>query len=307
MHGTTPGLRSDPDPRLAELDRQRPEYRTWLRLLGETRSALDDPVWSRPFAQPGDDGVGAVRAPGEPLLNGRELSVDPEALCGLVGRLLEAAPAAVDPRGATSWGRRLSADTSMHLLLAALQHDFDGIAALAALAGVEPGTLKTVAVLAALPVLRSSGRLLEEQVPQSWTSGYCPICGSWPLLAELRSLDRTRRLRCGGCAGDWQFGMLCCPYCGEKDHERLGTLVLDEKLATFSVETCSSCHGYIKTITTLQAIPPFDLLLRDLETLELDLAAVDRGYARPGGAGFTPDLHLTARTPRSTRQLAGDD
>ena len=290
MHGTTPGFSAGADSRLAELERQRPEYRTWLRLLRETRRALDDPAWSGPFVQPVSDGAGAVPAPGEPLLHGRELSVDPETLRALVGRLLDIATAA-RPGGVMPPEHRPSADTSMHLLLAALQHDFDGIAALAALAGIDPGIFRTVSVLAAVPLLRSARSQLQEQVPP-WSHGYCPTCGSWPLLAELRSLDRTRRLRCGGCAGDWQFSLLCCPYCGESDHERLGTLVLDEKLTSFSVDTCSSCRGYVKSITTLQAIPPFDLLLRDLETLELDLAAADRGYTRPEGTGFTLDLRL---------------
>jgi len=299
MHGTTPGLSAGADSRLAELERQRPEYRTWLRLLAEIRRALHDATWNGLVTPPGDVGAGTVRARGEPLLHRRELSVDPEALRRLVVRLLEIA-AAPGAGGAAPRVHAPSADTSMHLLLAALQHDFDGLATLAALAGIDPGTARTVAVLAAVPLLHSAGRLLQEQVPSSWEHGYCPICGSWPLLAELRSLDRSRRMRCAGCAGDWPFRVLCCPYCGEKDHERLGTLVLDEKLATFSVDTCSSCHGYLKSITTLQPIAPFDLLLRDVETLELDLAAFERGYARPDGAGFRLDLRL-GTTDRSTR------
>jgi FdhE protein len=90
---------------------------------------------------------------------------------------------------------------------------------------------------------------------------------------------------------------LCCPYCGEKDHERLGALVLDGKPETLTVETCSRCLGYLKSVTTLQAIPPFELLLRDLETVELDVAALDRGYARPGGDGFPLDLGLAFGSP----------
>ena len=292
MRGTTSSLSAGDDRRLAELERQRPEYRTWLRLLAEVRRELDDPAWGALLAQPSSDGVGTARAPGEPLLNRRELWVDPEALRRLVGRLLETATAQ-GRGGATPRVHLPSADTSMHLLLAALQHDADGLSALAALAGIDPGTFRTVAVLAAVPVLRSARGQLQEQVPP-WSHGYCPICGSWPLLAELRSLDRSRRLRCGGCAAEWPFSVLCCAYCGENDHERLRTLVLDEKLAMFSVETCSSCRGHLKSITTLQAISPFDLLVRDLETLELDLAAFDRGYARPDGAGFRLDLRLRA-------------
>jgi len=43
------------------------------------------------------------------------------------------------------------------------------------------------------------------------------------------------------------------------------------------VETCASCRGYLKSVATLQQIPPFALLLQDLETVELDLVALDRG------------------------------
>ena len=183
MHGTTPGFSSGADSRLAELERQRPEYRTWLRLLRETRRAVEDAAWRGPFTQPGNDGVGAVRAPGEPLLNRRELSVDPVALRGLVGRLVEAATTA-GPGGVTPPKHRPSADTAMHLLLAALQHDLDGIAALAALAGVDPGTFRTVAVLAAAPLLRSA----RVPVAGAGAAGVVPR-----LLPGLRVLAAARR------------------------------------------------------------------------------------------------------------------
>jgi hypothetical protein len=42
----------------------------------------------------------------------------------------------------------------------------------------------------------------------------------------------------------------------------------------------------------LQAIPPFELLLRDLETLELDLVALDRGYGRPEGSGVAVEVEI---------------
>jgi formate dehydrogenase maturation protein FdhE len=57
------------------------------------------------------------------------------------------------------------------------------------------------------------------------------------------------------------------------------------------VETCDSCQGYIKSVATLQAIPPFELLLQDLETVELDIVARERGYGRPDASGF--ELEVT--------------
>lgn len=288
LHGTTASLRADSTAQLADLERRKPEWRAWLRLLGHALRALDDPTWSAPLADAGDS-TGGPRAPDEPLLHRRVLVVDDRRLQRLVRDLVET-------EGSLA-GFQPSADAAVQLVAAVLGQDRAGIGGLAASAGVDPGALVTIARLAAVPLLQSCRRLLQHQVPRSWSKGYCPICGSWPLLAELRSLDRTRQLRCGRCGGDWRITWLCCAYCGETDHERLGTLVLEGEPETLTVETCSQCVGYVKAITTLQAIPPFELLLRDLETVELDVAALDRGFARPGGDGFPLDLRVIVASP----------
>jgi ribosomal protein S27AE len=162
---------------------------------------------------------------------------------------------------------------------------------------VDSGALETIARLAATVLLQSVAPRLQKDVPASWSHGYCPVCGSWPVLAELRSLDRTRLLRCGRCGSEWGqlANWLSCAFCGERDHERLRKLVLEGEPETLTVETCLECHGYLKSVTTLQPIPPFELLLQDLETVELDVAALERGFARPAGDGFALDLRVTAR------------
>jgi FdhE protein len=81
-------------------------------------------------------------------------------------------------------------------------------------------------------------------------------------------------------------------YCGEREHQQLGFLVPEEGGETLKVETCASCRGYLKSIATLQGIPPFELLLRDLETVELDLVAVERGYGRPEESRFRLKVRL---------------
>jgi len=167
------------------------------------------------------------------------------------------------------------------------------LAAAADRAGVEQGSLTSVAHLAALPLLQSCGRLLADQVPRHWPHGYCPICASWPILAERRGLDRSRRLRCGRCGVEWEVEWLFCVYCSEREHEQLGSLVPDDTGETLKVETCASCRGYLKSIATLQAIPPFELFLRDLETVELDLIALERGYGRPGESPSRLKVRLT--------------
>jgi FdhE protein len=186
---------------------------------------------------------------------------------------------------------RLSSKDALTLVEAAVRQDLATIATTATEHGLEAGALVSVIHLASLPILRSSARALEQQLPLHWPHGYCPVCAAWPLLAERRGLDRSRRLRCGRCAGQWEVEWLTCNFCGERDHRQLGSLVLDDG-ELFKVETCASCRGYLKSVATLQAIPAFELMLRDLETVELDLIALDRGYSRPEGSGCKLEVHL---------------
>jgi FdhE protein len=291
MQRTAPGVRTDTAARLAELERLRPEWRAWFRLLGEAERALDDSEWRTPLGEvaPGDRFAGPADAP---LLHGRALKVNPEVAQRLVRRLASTAAAGHLTGAASLRGYRRSTAEAVALIGAAVRQDLAELAALADAAGVERGPLMSVAHLAALPLLRSCGRLLADQVSRSWPHGYCPICAAWPILAERRGLDRSRRLRCARCAAGWEVQWLYCIYCGEREHERLGSLVPEDGGETLRVETCASCRGYLKSIATLQGIPPFELLLRDLETVEFDLVAVERGYGRPEESGFMLKVSL---------------
>jgi FdhE protein len=181
---------------------------------------------------------------------------------------------------------------ALDLLSAALRQNTDNIRELANHHTVDPDALASVAHLAAIPVLQSCGRMLEGRVPTDWAHGWCPVCASWPILAERRGLDRSRRLRCGRCAAEWEVQWLYCIFCGERDHKQLGSLEPDERGEVLKVETCATCRGYLKSISSLQGFPPFELLLRDLETVELDLVALNRGYSRPANSGFTLELRV---------------
>jgi FdhE protein len=231
--------------------------------------------------------AGAAGAPEAPLIHGRTLEVDTAELQRLIGRL---AKKASELEGGASLRRyRPTGEAAVALIAAAVRQDRAAIAAIAVAEGLETGALGSVAHLGALPLLRACGRELQDRVPEYWSHGYCPICAAWPILAERRGLDRSRRLRCGRCAGEWEAEWLTCVYCGERDHQRLGSLVLEDG-EMLKVETCASCRGYLKSMATLQAIPPFELLLRDLETVEFDLVARERGFSRPERSGYALEV-----------------
>lgn len=111
-----------------------------------------------------------------------------------------------------------------------------------------------------------------------WHQGFCYLCGSWPLLAEYRGLDQIRWLRCGWCASEWQFPRLRCPFCGEADHHQLGYVHLEGEEARYRATTCEQCRFYLKTVSTLSPRSPLQVLISDVATMHLDLAAAGQGY-----------------------------
>lgn len=289
-------LTSNVAGRLAELKQQRPEWRTWLQLLEEAERTLHDGAWAAGFSEaaPSDDA---------PLLQGRTLVVSGERMRRTVCRLASLAAAGDRGKSGTLHRYRPTATGVMQLLGYAVVQDRAGIGAVAAEWRVDAEALATVAGLAALPLLRSCGRVLQDQVAPQWAHGYCPICAGWPIMAELRGMDRARRLRCGRCGCDWQLRWPGCAFCGEKEQHQAGSLVSDNPWDVLGVETCAHCKGYLKSIAVLRAISFFELHLTDLETIELDLLALDRGYARPAGAGFALDVAVASRPSRPVSGL----
>ena len=115
---------------------------------------------------------------------------------------------------------------------------------------------------------------------ETWTAGYCPLCGSWPGFAEM--VGTRRVLRCAFCAAGWEGPPGACTYCGGATELR-GS---DSMSQARAIETCSSCRGYLKRIAA-DAPMPFPLLpVVDLESMDLDLAAIGAGFARPALKSF---------------------
>jgi FdhE protein len=273
MQGTATGLRADPATRLTNLEQQRPEWRIWIKLLGEAGRALEEEQW--PVKVTERRGERSVSDPA-PLLHGCTIEVDG----GRTQRLAQDLLQAMYGEGPDS-GHQISEASAISLVQAAMGQDPTAFSALAWELCVDDQALTSVAHLAALPLLQACGRLLSEEVPAHWAHGFCPVCAAWPILAERRGLDRGRYLRCGRCSAEWEVEWLRCVYCGEREHERLGSLIPEDTGELLKIETCGSCQGYLKSVATLQRIPAFELLIQDLETVELDLVGLDRGYQRP--------------------------
>lgn len=275
----------------APLDRLRqrqPEWGPWLAVVEEALRDVPARAWEAAVPAAPDS-----RAPGVPLLAGAEVSVPPEAARELLERLVRVACHAGTPK-MTSLERLLGRGNSPRypasagfdaasLFTASVRQDYDRVRQMAEAAGIDPDALQGVAGLLPVPFLLACNRRWAPAVPEGWVEGYCPVCAAWPAFVEVRGIERSRCSRCGRCGAEWHARMLACPFCELNDHERLVTLTPEGGPSRGVIEGCMRCLGYVKAFTRLQGCPPASVLLEDLATVDLDVAALQEGYVRPEG------------------------
>jgi FdhE protein len=243
-----------------------------------------EPVSEPPFALTAEQ-ITAKMDAGLPLLRGEALPLDAarlrqrwQAVCGVLERH-QPTPELRRPVE----GVRAAAGEATALAGAVFAGRPEAVAEYAARAGVEPALTGTVLRLALLPVLaRWSADLAPLWAGRRWEHGHCPACGSWPLLGEFRGLEQLCHLRCGWCASEWEHSRLRCPYCGTDDHRRLGYLHVEGEEARSRVAVCDACRGFVKMVATLTPPAAPQLLVLDVATLPLALAAAERGYVPLG-------------------------
>jgi FdhE protein len=280
---------------LSTLDAEHAEWRPLLSLVEAALREMEWPVWAESVPAHGQSA-----AVGEPLLSGAVIQIAPDPVRRWVHRAMAIASAgasAIPFVDALATGRL----DSLALFEAAVAEDLDRLDDLARAVGDDHGVLRVVGPIVAMPMLHACRQAWTPLVPAGWAEGYCPICGDWPALAETRGLDGQRRLRCGRCGGDWRTERLRCPFCGERSHDNLGSLV-SEGSEPQTVDVCEQCRYYVKAVTTLVPIRPEDVFLQDLATLALDVIALERGYCRPAPKGRR--VEVNAR-PSRLRALLG--
>lgn len=265
-------------------------WRPWVKLLDAALLAAEDSAWALAVPElPAR--TDSAWPPYAPLLEGAAVRIDGRRARKLVRELVHTADDAREDGTRLAIavrGRRLDA---VALLQAAIVRDHGAVEHIAKRAGVDPQPLEVIAQLAAMPLLHACAQRWREHIPSAWTHGYCPVCAAWPALSELRGLERSRRLRCGRCAADWPLPVLQCAYCGEVDHGKLGTLTPEGESQTRRVEVCYTCKGYLKTFTALRPMTLRTIVMTDLSSVDLDLIAQERTYARP--SQFAHRLSLT--------------
>lgn len=178
------------------------------------------------------------------------------------------------------------------VLATSIAREQQGVRAIAAHAGVTADLLWLAAELTSSPFAHALQESLfarpasEQAVADAlgaWSRGYCPACGSWPVAAEVANGHRV--LRCAFCSAGWEMDSYECVYCGEQGGAFV-TAAPDLERKDRRVEACRTCAGYLKTID-VEELSPFPLVaITDLETMDLDIAAMQHHYARPAIKSF---------------------
>jgi FdhE protein len=284
--------------RLRDLGREFPEWRPWLMLVEEVLRETRDPKWEAYVPEPPASQERQV-----PLLAGATLALEITAVTGWFERLIQIAYRSGAPKMSTLNGIQQKRLNIVDLFTFSLCQNGKWLQETASDLGADADALQAVTLLVSIPFLQACNRRWAPAIAESWMEGYCPVCGAWPAFAEMRGIERSRYLRCGRCGGGWQALCLSCSYCGMTDHAELMSLVPEKSGANAVIEACKRCLGYVKTFTTLQGSPPAEVMVDDLASVDLDIVALEQGYRRPVGAGYSPGIKIVHKPSLSGRLL----
>lgn len=277
---------------LQHLRSDHPEWNPWLSVVDQAVREAANPAWESMVPN-----LPQQQEPHAPALAEAAIALARDVVDSWLKRLLRSASASGTPAMATLPAAAKPPLEPVRLFTAALCQDTAELERIAAAAGADAGAFRSVAELLPIPFLQACGRKLPPRDDAGRTAGYCPICGAWPAFAEVRGIERARYLRCSRCGEEWRIHWLQCPFCGMNDHEQLLSLVPQNGDSGRAIDACKRCSGYLKSLTMLQGADRLEVMIKDLASVDLDIAAVEQGYRRPPGPGYA--LHVAVECRQS--------
>ncbi|MDL1955533.1 MAG: formate dehydrogenase accessory protein FdhE [Candidatus Desulfofervidus auxilii] len=143
--------------------------------------------------------------------------------------------------------------------------------------GIDNFLLKFLIFHSLKPSLEECMKIVKDKIKDiNWIKGCCPICGHYPYMAILKK-DGKRFVKCAFCSYEWQIERIFCPFCGQKNHEKIKYFEV-EKEPGYRVYVCDECKRYLKTVDETMIENVADLELVDVATLYLDVLAREKGY-----------------------------
>lgn len=145
-----------------------------------------------------------------------------------------------------------------------------------------PRTLPMLIQAAMTPSIERAAELLSTMLDPTatWPHGHCPICGSLPIMSDLRDKEGFRFHTCCFCHAEYRASRLQCPFCLETDAGMLEFYEAKEEPG-FRINACKNCNMYIK-VTDFRSMDRKGLpLFDDLDSLRLDILAREKNLKRP--------------------------
>jgi len=140
--------------------------------------------------------------------------------------------------------------------------------------------LQFIVEMAYRPFLKAFSELINSKVKfDEYGGNTCPVCGE--TVRILRTADEGKREACcTRCDTVWEVKRLQCPHCKNNNHDKLRFLTADASESK-KLYVCEECKGYVKLVDTKDQLGKPSFFLIDLETIYLDMIAVQQGYEGP--------------------------
>ena len=161
-------------------------------------------------------------------------------------------------------------------------------------------TLKFVLGQLLKPLIEKQSESLRSVIQNlNWKKGYCPVCGSFPVLSYLKGAEGQRWLICGCCSHEWRFIRTQCPFCENEDSKK-SELCFVEDRAYERAEMCHQCKRYLAGIDLRKYPYEFIPEVAVAGMMYLDILVQEKGFLPMADSAWTlvPHLETSSKKPK---------
>jgi len=169
--------------------------------------------------------------------------------------------------------------------------------------GTDASTLKFIAGHLLKPLIEKQSEKVRQTIQTlRWQKGYCPICGSSPVLSYLKGVEGQRWLVCSVCGHEWHFMRTQCPFCDNEDPKKLELCFVQDRSYEWA-ELCNQCKRYLVNIDLRKYPYEFIPEVAVVGTMYLDILAQQKGFLPMANSVWTLVPHLDVPSKRKKTKI----
>lgn len=123
---------------------------------------------------------------------------------------------------------------------------------------------------------KRAGKIVTAFPEFEWNKGCCPICGAFPAVSTIQEQTHQRWLHCADCGHEWRFSRVICPYCENEEPEGMTFFFVEDRKREMAF-MCDKCNRYVITINRVDDISDYDLEIRAMGLVHLDMIMQEKG------------------------------